>query len=111
MCADRRFHSKVEEEFRHLTGLLATEYWIEATAGGAPAVENPKTADYAHAHGARIMGWAAHGSGCGGFPGVSDEEIREKLAKVIEERKTRYPDATHFRIFSTDEETNVEKVD
>lgn len=115
MCADRRFHAEVEEKFRGATGLSETDYWIEATAGGASAIENPKTADYAYAHGAKIMGWAAHGSGCGGFPEVNDKDIREKLNKVVEDRKERYSDAVHYRIFSVEKpegmmETSVEIV-
>lgn len=115
MCADRRFHSQVEEMFREATGLSETDYWIEATAGGSPAIEDPKTANYAHSHGARIMGWAAHGSNCGGYPEVGDEDMRKKLGSVVEQRQTRYPAATHFKIFSTESnkgepQTTIEKV-
>lgn len=111
MCADRRFHAKMEEEFRRLTGLSETDYWIEATAGGAPAISDPKTADYADSHGARFMGWAAHGTNCGGFPGISDESMEARLDETIRDRQSRYPDATHLKIFSTDQETHGEKVD
>ncbi|MBI4100504.1 hypothetical protein HY439_02075 [Candidatus Microgenomates bacterium] len=104
MCADRRFHSEVEEKFQEATGLPATGYWIEATAGGAPAIDSTKTADYAYAHGARQMGWAAHGSNCGGFPGVGDGQMRVSLEKTVKTRMERYPDAQHFQIFSVEKE-------
>lgn len=112
MCADRRFHARVEEKFRQLTGLAETDYWIEARAGGASGVREPKTANYAYEHGVRLMGWANHGSNCGGFPGVSDEEMKQKLEEVIKDRQERYPEATHFKIFSTEDGgTTGEKVD
>lgn len=112
MCADRRFHAKAEEEFRKLTGLSENGYWIEARAGGASGITDYTTADYAYQHGARLMGWANHGSGCGGFPGFSDEEMRQKIEEVAKNRKERYPEAVHFKIFSTEEEgTRGEKVD
>jgi hypothetical protein len=110
MCADKRFHAQVEEKFRQLTGLAQDEYWIEATAGGAPAISTDVTADYAHQHGAVIMGWAAHGDHCGGFPGVSDSDMNGKLDAVIHIRKSRYPDAQHFRIFSTEKGTEGTEV-
>lgn len=110
MCADRRFHTAIEKTFREATGLSETGYWIEATAGGAPAISDFKTADYAYAHGVRIMGWAAHGSSCGGFPGVNNEDMRKKLETAVDQRKLRYPDVAHFKIFSTETETIIDKV-
>lgn len=110
MCADQRFHAAVERKFREATGLSETDCWIEATAGGAPAIEEPKTADYAYTHGARVMGWAAHGSNCGGFPGVADGQMREKLDVAVGERQARYPDATHYKIFSNESGTTIEKL-
>lgn len=107
MCADCRFHAEVERKFREATGFSETDYWIEATAGGSPAVGDTKTADYAYAHGAKKMGWAAHGSGCGGFPGVNDEVIRGKLDEVIEDRIKRYSDAAHYRIFSVEKPEGI----
>jgi len=111
LCADRRFHKKAEEKFQELTGLEPEEYWIEAAAGGTPGIETAKTADYAYGHGgARLMGWAAHGDNCGGFPGVTTEEMEEKLLKAIEKRKKQYPQARHFRIFSTEQGTKGEEI-
>lgn len=110
MCADRRFHHEVERKFQETTGLSETDYWIEATAGGTPAIEDPKTADYAYTHGARVMGWAAHGSNCGGYPEVNDEDMRKKLKAAVEQRQPRYPDATHYKIFSDESETTIEKL-
>lgn len=106
MCADRRFHEQAEKKFQELTGLHSEEYWIEAAAGGAPGIESTKTADYAYHHGARAMGWAAHGDTCGGFPDVGTEEMRKKLMESIKIRKERYPDAIHYFIFSTEEKTD-----
>jgi hypothetical protein len=105
MCADKRFHAIVEAKFQEITGLKPDEYWIEATAGGSPAVKSSTTTDYAHAHGALIMGWAAHGSHCGGYPDVSDAQMSAKLDEVIKDRRLRYPDAIHYRIFSSETET------
>jgi len=110
MCADRRFHAEVERKFREATGLSEADYWIEATAGGAPAISDSKSADYVYTHGARVMGWAAHGSNCGGSPGVSDKNMEARLDETIRDRQSRYPDATHYKIFSTGTETTIEKV-
>ena len=115
MCADRRFHTEVEEKFRAKTNLGRNDYWIEARAGGAPAIKDRTTADYAHNRGAKYMGWAAHGSTCGGFKEANDEEMRKKLEETIVERRKRYPDASHYRIFSVElisgeTETTIEEV-
>jgi len=107
MCADRRFHKKAEEKFQELTGLKEEEYWIEAAAGGTPGITSTVTSDYAYGHGgARIMGWAAHGDTCGGFPGVTTEDMKTRLMTAVAEKKTKYPEATHYWIFLT--ETGVE---
>jgi len=113
MCADKRFHRLVEEKFRELTGLGAESYWIQATAGGAPAiVENGlfTTTDYAYVHGARHMGWAGHGDTCGGYHDVSTEDMEKKTEALMALVKQKYPEATHYQIFSTNEKTEGKKV-
>lgn len=105
ICADRRFWKKTVAAFEEITGLSADkeEYWIEAHAGGTPGLPDTTTSDYAYQHGAYKMGWAAHGDSCGGFPGVANYEIRQKLNKEIAEKKARYPKASHFGFFATGE--------
>jgi hypothetical protein len=101
LCADRRFHRLTMLEFERVTGLGPGEYWIEARAGGAPSwSDNTKTARYAHEHGARFMGWAAHGDNCGGFPGVSNEEMRGKVERAMKSRADEFPQAEHFALFA-----------
>jgi hypothetical protein len=101
LCADRRFHRLTMLEFERVTGLAADEYWIEARAGGAPSWnENTKTARYAHREGARFMGWAAHGDSCGGFPGVSNDEMRRKVERAMRSRAQEFPGAEHIALFA-----------
>jgi hypothetical protein len=101
LCADRRFHRATMLEFERLTGLGAGDYWIEARAGGAPSwSDNTKTARYAYREGARHMGWAAHGDSCGGFPGVSNEEMRRKVERAMKSRAGEFPQAEHFALFA-----------
>lgn len=104
LCADRRFWPETVRKFEELTGLFSEQgdFWIEAKAGGTPGINDPTTADYAYEHGGRFMGWQAHGDSCGGFPGVSNEEMEKKLDEAIEERRKRYPKAEHFRVFATE---------
>jgi hypothetical protein len=110
MCADRRFHKVVEETFQQMTGLKPTDYWIGAEAGGAPGINNSPGADYAYNNRATHMGWAAHGDNCGGFPEVDNHEMQRKLDEAIKNRQERYPKATHYRIFSTEEDTSGWKI-
>lgn len=103
MCADRRFWPETIQAFEKATGLSANnqEYWIEARAGGAPGLPDPSTANYAYNHGANIMGWAAHGDTCGGFPGVDNAAMEQKLNDALAEKPTKYPEAKHFGFFAT----------
>ena len=88
------------EAFERATGLRPDEYWIEATPGGAPAFgTRTRASDVAHANGARVMGWAAHGERCGGFPDASDERMREMLLRAVERRRVDYPDSEHLTFF------------
>ena len=108
LCADRRFHRLTMQEFERLTGLGPGEYWIEARAGGAPSwSDNTKTARYAYKEGARFMGWAAHGDKCGGFPGVSNDEMRGKVERAMRSRMDEFPEAEHFALFAHGAEVEV----
>jgi hypothetical protein len=101
LCADRRFHRATMQEFERLTGLAENEYWIEAAAGGAPSWSEPtKTGLFAYDQGARVMGWAAHGDHCGGFPGVSNEEMRGKVEASLNSRANEFPEAEHYALFA-----------
>jgi hypothetical protein len=101
LCADRRFHRRTMEAFELAAGLGPDRYWAEATVGGAPAQAlRPRGADYAYGHGARHMAWAAHGGGCGAFPGADDERIREMLERTVLRRRLEYPDAQHYVFFA-----------
>jgi hypothetical protein len=101
LCADRRFHRATMREFERLTGLGEDEYWIEARAGGAPSwSDNTKTGRFAYGQGARVMAWSAHGNDCGGFPGVSNEELRRKVEQSMKRRAEEFPEAEHFALFA-----------
>jgi hypothetical protein len=49
----------------------------------------------------RLMGWSAHGDGCGGFPNIPDAEIERLLLKTVEDKVLDYPEARHFVYFAT----------
>jgi len=101
LCADKRYHRKTMDAFEAATALTGPDrYWIEATAGGAAAFAEPTlTARYAYENGARIMGWAAHGDGCGGFPGRSDADMQAMLEAAARELLAEFPDADHWLLF------------
>jgi hypothetical protein len=102
LCVDRRFHRLTMAAFEEATGLASTAYWIEAVVGGAPGhALRPRGAEYARAHGARVMGWAAHGNGCGGFPDVGDDRLRAMLEATLGRRRVEYPDAEHLAFFGS----------
>jgi hypothetical protein len=105
MCADRRFHQCIQQEFKKDAGLPTREdYWIHADAGGTPKMADQKiTPDYCyHTKGVRLMGWSAHGAGCGGFgEEVPDEVIRQDLRATMGPNIRAYPEATHFIYFVT----------
>jgi len=89
------------EAFEQAAGLAVDRYWIEATVGGAPGQAlRPRAADHAYANGARLMGWAAHGDACGGFPDADNERIREMLERTVLRRRLEYPDAEHYVFFA-----------
>lgn len=108
LCADRRYHRKTMDAFEEATGLRSDEYWIEASAGGAPALGvSTDTARFAYGQGARVMGWAAHGDRCGGFPGLDDGAISAKLRTAVSELTRDFPEATHWTLFAAGGEVEV----
>jgi hypothetical protein len=104
LCADRRFHQCIQEAFRSDANLdVPQKYWIHADAGGTPKMTEQTTAPrYCYDDkGVRLMGWSAHGNGCGGFPpGTKDEVIEKALYETIPDKIEAYPDATHFVYFA-----------
>jgi len=105
LCADRRFHSSIQQKFQADAELGSPEsYWIHADAGGTPKMECQTTApDYCYyKKGVRKMGWSAHGNGCGGFgEHVPDDVIRNELNEIARRRAADYEDATHYIYFAT----------
>ena len=111
LCADRRYHRMTMAEFEARTGLRPDGYWIEATAGGAPAFDAATaTAEFAHDNGATIMGWAAHGDSCGGFPGCSDSEMKAKVEAAARERSKDFPEAEHWMLFAAGGRVEAERL-
>ena len=111
LCADRRYHRATMEAFERATRLAPEDYWIEARPGGAPAWDdNTRAARLAHRNGAVHMGWGAHGDGCGGFPGVRDDELRAKLRRTAQRRAEEFPRAAHYALFATVAGVEVEQV-
>ena len=104
LCADRRFHACLQKRFQEDAKLDSPlKYWIHADAGGTPAMAHLTAApEYCYiTKGVKVMGWSAHGNGCGGFPGLSDDKIREKLEEVAQQNVNKYPKACHFVYFAT----------
>ncbi|GCF09612.1 hypothetical protein [Dictyobacter arantiisoli] len=101
-CIDKRFVAGSRMAFEQATQLKGTNYWHESYAGGS-ALPPPNTIseDYSVEHGATILGWQAHINGCGGQPGVSDQEITARLDSVIAEKVKKYPNLRHFRILAS----------
>jgi hypothetical protein len=105
LCADRRFHQCIQQEFKKDAKLSSREdYWIHADAGGTPMMANQRvTPNYCYINKeVRLMGWSAHGDNCGGFgDGVEDIVIRRKLCETMQEKVKEYPLAKHFIYFVT----------
>jgi hypothetical protein len=111
LCADRRFHRAVMEAFERETGLAPDEYWIEARSGGAPSwADNTATCRRAQRGGAELMGWAAHGAACLGFPGESDEALRRRLETAALRRADEFPKASHVVLFALPEGVEVTRL-
>jgi hypothetical protein len=49
----------------------------------------------AHARGALLMGWAARGDECFGFPGEPNDRVRSRLLRALNARGQEFPRATH----------------
>jgi len=61
----------------------------------------------------RLMGWSAHGDGCGGFgEEVPDDVIKQALCEAMQKNVREYPLAKHFIYFVTvhKEQDNEETV-
>ena len=114
LCADRRFHRDIQKQFQKDAGLASpTDYWIHADAGGTPKMGAQHIApDYCyHQKKVRVMGWSAHGDGCGGFgEQVPDKIIERKLLATVKRQRKRYKEAKHFVYFvTTKKERGAEK--
>ena len=111
LCADRRFHRMTMDAFEHATGLRPDEYWIEARSGGAPGWSDAtRSARIAYRNGARHMGWAAHGDGCRGFPGVRADALRRKLSTAARSRRDDFREAVHYELFAVGDEVTVTRL-
>ena len=110
-CMDKRFVASTRAAFERASGLRPADYWHESYAGGS-AVDPANTVgeDYASAHGATIFGWQAHLNGCGGQPGVSDEEIIKRLDQMIAKKRKKFPHARHFRIVASENEIDIQEL-
>jgi len=96
------------EAFEDISDLDPNEYWIEARPGGAPSwADNTRVARFAYQEGASHMGWAAHGDHCVGFPGVSNQELRSRLARTVQQRAEEFPRAHHYGFFGVAGEIEV----
>jgi hypothetical protein len=112
LCADRRYHRPTIVAFEKVTGLAADQYWIEAAAGGAPSWSGSSTVGaLAYGAGARVMGWAAHGDDCLGFPDRTNGQLRRMLEQTVGERARDFPEAAHFVLFGEDGEVTALRSD
>ncbi len=111
LCSDRRFHVPTMEAFAEAAGLERDEYFIEAQPGGAPSwADSTPAGRLAYDAGARLMGWAAHGDRCLGFPDVSNEELLRRLEQTARERMSDFPRAAHFLLFGAGDEVRVTRL-
>jgi hypothetical protein len=105
LCADRRFHRLIQQEFKKDAKLTSREdYWIHADAGGTPKMADQRIApNYCYNDmKVRLMGWSAHGDTCGGFKkGTDDIVIRRALCETMQGKVKEYPEAKHFMYFVT----------
>jgi len=102
ICIEKRFHRFVQNEFQKLTGLSDNQYWLHAdVAGSAGMLDNVRAPDYAYGKGVKVMGWSSHGANCGGFEGLPDEKIKEKLEEAVQLKALRHREAKHYGLFAT----------
>ena len=74
-------------------------YWIEARPGGAPSWgDNTRASRLAHRNGALFMGWAAHGDGCLGFPGESNERLARPPREHVAQARRGVPEGDAPRV-------------
>lgn len=99
-CIDERFIDAFLSAFRRATG--TQKVYFETEPGGAPAFGSaPASATLVYQEkGCRIMGWGAHGTGCAGFPGRGDDELRQRLQATVLERSRDFPGAVHYSLFA-----------
>jgi hypothetical protein len=111
LCSDLRFHRRLMEAFEGTAGLRPDEYWIEARPGGAPAWrDNSRMSRIAYREGAEHMGWAGHGAGCRGFPGVDDAELRKRVEHAARSRAEEFPRANHYLLFVAEGDVEIVRV-
>jgi hypothetical protein len=108
MCVERRFYRAIQEKFEELTKLAHNQYWIHTDAGGTPKMKgklHEVAPDYCYKkQEVRIMGWAAHGTGCGGYGSdVPDEVILRDLRAMLSLRATQYRLAKHYAFFAVED--------
>jgi hypothetical protein len=104
---DRRFWWNAAELFAERAGMPLHDFWLEPNPG---TKTDSLGEDFAIAQGAQIFGWGAHGSACGGQPGLTDQEIRIRLDAKIAEKEAKYPDKKHFGLFMTEETIEIWEV-
>jgi len=109
-CMDRRFIVPTMKAFEEATGLKPGDYWVESYPGGSALPTSPTGETYASQHGATIFGWGAHGDNCGGQPGVSNDEIQQRLDEVIAEKIELYSECAHYRLFATESGVDVRRI-
>ena len=111
LCADRRYHRETMLAFERATGLRPDEYWIEARPGGAPGYQDAtRMARIAYREGAQHLAWAAHGNGCRGFHGATDDEMRGKLDRAARSRLDEFRNVSHYTLFALDAGVTVTRI-
>jgi hypothetical protein len=109
MCVERRFYRAIQEKFEELTKLTHSQYWIHTDAGGTPKMTetlHDVAPDYCYdIKEVRIMGWAAHGTGCGGYypEDPPDGEILRELRTMLDRRISKYGLAKHYAFFAVED--------
>jgi hypothetical protein len=111
LCSDRRYHRKIMAAFEGVTGLKASDYYIEARPGGAASwADTTKIARFVYRSGASFMGWAGHGDVCRGFYGATNDDLRRKLDRTARRRADDFPRAAHYLLFGKNGEVEVLRI-
>lgn len=100
-CMDLRFGDIQRLAFMKATGLKYNEFYDLAYPGGAALPDPTGGFDLVLGHGVKVVGMAAHGEKCAGQPGISDDEIVNRLEKQIADFQRDYSGLTVFALFST----------